>query len=177
MKKSLTDRIKEEMKVRGIKIPALADQTGIPKDRIYAWYRDKSTPKAEDQEVLEKWIVKEISRKNGGNVVTTEETENKDLTMQALVNLSESNRILAESNHSLARSHEELVLMVKSTAHAPDANTHADQLERFSSLLEIIAEIGSGKKLWASKSQAVEELNKFVLDAAAGNKTVDIPAG
>lgn len=68
MVKSLKDRIKEAIKERGIRVPALALQTKIPKDRIYAWYRDGTTPKAEDVEVLENWLSQGSSNKNGEKV-------------------------------------------------------------------------------------------------------------
>lgn len=53
---SLKVRLKDEMNKRGVKVPALSIQTGIPKDRIYAWYRDDTNPKNEDRVILEKWM-------------------------------------------------------------------------------------------------------------------------
>lgn len=67
MAKSLKDRLKEEMKVRGVKTPALSEQTGIPKDRIYAWYRDGTSPKMDDQIILEQWLLGKNSAKNEEN--------------------------------------------------------------------------------------------------------------
>lgn len=63
MTKPLKDRLKEVMELRRVKVPALSEQTGIPKDRIYAWYRDNTSPKAEDQIRLEKWLNGETSTK------------------------------------------------------------------------------------------------------------------
>lgn len=84
------------------------------------------------------------------------------LTMQALVNLTESNRILAESNKTLARSHEELVMMVKSTGSVePKINTGLEA--RFSRLLHLIAQVGSGSR-WDTIDEAEEALGKYVLD-------------
>jgi transcriptional regulator with XRE-family HTH domain len=56
MKKDLKTRLKEAMNERKIKTPALASRLGIPKDRIYAWYRDGSNPKGEDARKIEAWI-------------------------------------------------------------------------------------------------------------------------
>lgn len=55
-RKQLKDRIKEAMEERGIKIPQLAKETKIPKDRIYKWYQDDTNPKYEDALVLENWL-------------------------------------------------------------------------------------------------------------------------
>lgn len=60
MDKPLKVRLKEEMKKRGVRTPALSIQTGIPQDRIYAWYRDGSNPKTEDRAILERWISGEM---------------------------------------------------------------------------------------------------------------------
>ncbi len=62
MRNSIKDRLKDVMQERGIKVPALSSQTGIPKDRIYAWYRDNTEPKAEDRERLLKWMGEEIEK-------------------------------------------------------------------------------------------------------------------
>lgn len=68
------------MKIRGIKVPALSIQTGIPRDRIYAWYRDGSNPKVEDQAALENWITGKTSTKNEGDKMEIGES---DLTATA----------------------------------------------------------------------------------------------
>lgn len=64
MKKFTKITLREEMKRRKVKVPALSEVTGIPKDRIYAWYRDNTNPKKEDQEILEKWINEVPFKKN-----------------------------------------------------------------------------------------------------------------
>lgn len=56
MDKDLKTILKEEMKARKVSTPGLSHQTGIPQDRIYGWYRDGTTPKAEDQKILKAWI-------------------------------------------------------------------------------------------------------------------------
>lgn len=61
------------MKARKVSTPMLAKATGIPQDRIYAWYRDNTTPKAGDKEKLEGWINGEIS--NTGEGQTPEEVK------------------------------------------------------------------------------------------------------
>jgi hypothetical protein len=110
MSNSIKDRIKEELKRRCIKIPALAQQAGIPKDRIYGWYRDKTSPKAEDQAILEKWLAGETSTKNeeiSNNVSrsTVSRPNMPDIPgselLKAITTLTESNKGLVDSNKSI----------------------------------------------------------------------------
>lgn len=60
MSKDLKERLKETMQRRNVKVPQLSIETGIPKDRIYAWYRDNTNPKDQDSKKIEKWITGEI---------------------------------------------------------------------------------------------------------------------
>jgi len=64
MKKFTKAVLREEMKRRKVKVPALSELTDIPKDRIYAWYRDNTNPKKEDQEILEAWLNEVPFKKN-----------------------------------------------------------------------------------------------------------------
>lgn len=58
MTKSLKSTLLEVMKEKGIKIPQLAKETSIPKERIYKWFSEGSNPKAEDSLILSTWIEK-----------------------------------------------------------------------------------------------------------------------
>lgn len=49
------------MEARHIKIPTLAEQLAIPKDRIYKWYQQGTKPKASDAMKVWDWINGEIS--------------------------------------------------------------------------------------------------------------------
>lgn len=60
-KMDLKDRLKIAMHDRNIKVPELAKLLDIPKARIYAWYRDGSTPKSDDTTKIEQWLNEEIS--------------------------------------------------------------------------------------------------------------------
>ncbi|MBS1915713.1 MAG: hypothetical protein JST87_05510 [Bacteroidetes bacterium] len=77
MDKPLKDILKEVMKERNIRVPKLSELTGIPKDRIYAWYRDDTNPKSEDSEILLKWISGEISN-NKSYIESRFEKKNSD---------------------------------------------------------------------------------------------------
>jgi hypothetical protein len=59
MKKEVKEQLKELLDSKRVKIPAVAAGTGIPADRIRAWYRDNTKPKADDQKSLEAYIKKQ----------------------------------------------------------------------------------------------------------------------
>lgn len=54
----LINNLLAEMAVRKVKVPKLAEDTGIPKDRIYKWLQEGNTPKADDQQKLRNWLEK-----------------------------------------------------------------------------------------------------------------------
>lgn len=64
MSKELKIRLKDQMKRRGIKTPALAEMLNIPKDRIYAWYRDDTNPKGDDARKIQNWLDGEENGEN-----------------------------------------------------------------------------------------------------------------
>ena len=74
MDKSLKEKVSEEMKRRGVKVPRLSKETGIPKDRIYKWYQQGSNPKPEDSITLEKWII-DSQMKRQQNMLNEDEGE------------------------------------------------------------------------------------------------------
>jgi predicted DNA-binding transcriptional regulator AlpA len=94
---TLKDRLIEAMKKRSVRFPALAKQTGIPKDRMYKWFNENTNPKLEDAVILEKWISGEVEK-------VPRETQ-VGVTEGTVLSLSESNRILAEANKTLADAH------------------------------------------------------------------------
>lgn len=91
---------------------------------------------------------------------TDHDYETGNLTMKALVNLTESNRVLAESNKTLAESHSRLVTMVetKSTESGPQEIPEAVDA-KLTDALVLLAEIGSGKK-WKSVQEGLAEIHK-----------------
>lgn len=69
----LIQRLKGEMKARGIKTPQLQEETGIPKDRVYKWFKKNSKINHEDAIIIEKWIKRE-EMENIPNIVSEPET-------------------------------------------------------------------------------------------------------
>jgi hypothetical protein len=59
MAKDLKEELKDVMAKRKVKVPKLSIALDIPKDRIYAWYRDNTNPKGDDREKIKKWINEE----------------------------------------------------------------------------------------------------------------------
>lgn len=43
---------------RKLTIPKFSKETGIPVDRIYQWKKGNGKPKAEDAEIIKKWLQK-----------------------------------------------------------------------------------------------------------------------
>lgn len=174
--KQILDIIKE----RNLNVLEIARNSGIPSSRIYKWLDGKGQPKLEDSEKLLKWAKKNLDNvprapQEDGIGITMEEEEHtykktepnqsKDsgiLTLQALVNLTESNKQLAESNHSLSRSHERLVNMVQKSTGDGQSEIPVSVSAKIADFLELIAELGTGKKIWKSKEEALAVLSKFV---------------
>jgi transcriptional regulator with XRE-family HTH domain len=138
----------------------LAGRLKMSKQNLYQLFKSKElqadTVKAIEKELKVSWAqIKEQSVNIAVNIEPA-----RDATGQALVNLTESNKILAESNKTLANSHAELVTMVKGVV--PDQQgTSVTDLARFSDFLEVLADVGSGKR-WHSKKEALAELNKLL---------------
>jgi predicted DNA-binding transcriptional regulator AlpA len=58
MTNDIKTALQQAMKARRVRVPQLAAETGIPKDRIYKWFSEGSNPKANDVTVLDAWIAK-----------------------------------------------------------------------------------------------------------------------
>ncbi len=70
-------------------------------------------------------------------------------------------RDISEANLIWARNTERLIARLTSTGGVPP-ETLLSLERRFSEVLELIAEVGSGKR-WKDKAAALAELNKFVI--------------
>ena len=78
---------------------------------------------------------------------------------QTLHNLSESHRLLSEAHLKQIEANTELIKLVKiSTANASQFPSEV-YLTKFSDMLEVLADIGSGKR-WKDKPSALLELSK-----------------
>jgi dsDNA-binding SOS-regulon protein len=171
--KPLKDRLQEIMKARKVKVPQLAVETKIPKDRIYAWY---TSPKADDQVKLEAWINKKSPSENVDsftiNQISTSYSE------KALAEIAHSNRLLAESvrvqadanriqaeaNKAseetklvLAKNNEDLITIIKTTE-SDVSDSVLNDAAVLVPLTEILADFAVGNVHFHSKKEALAEL-------------------
>ena len=54
----LVVKLFKKLKLFKVSVPLFADQTGIPKDRVYKWKQENTSPKAEDVKLINEWISK-----------------------------------------------------------------------------------------------------------------------
>lgn len=111
--KPLKDRIKDEMKRRGVKVPQLEKETGIPKDRMYKWFQTDNIPKYEDAIILEKWIkgkeVPEVGTRNTdpdipgqAMPILAKNSNNSEKLDTLLLFMQQQSRELKGLNHKLS---------------------------------------------------------------------------
>lgn len=96
------------IKQRGLNVQEIERQSGIKGGRIYKWLNGAGNPKVEDSEKLIKWAgqyLEDVPRATKEAEAVQGPDKEKGLTMQALVNLTESNKTLSDSNKILAESH------------------------------------------------------------------------
>jgi hypothetical protein len=145
---SLKIRLKEALEQRGVKVPTLSKHTGIPKDRIYAWYRDNTDPKMNDAEKLEKWLNEEKPSENEGNgqveeMKALQSTDNLTL-LRILDNLSAAHREISESNNKLADN--EKAILAKIPNSIGDPETMKDVVATVLGLREYVTELAADLK-------------------------------
>lgn len=99
MSKDLKTILKEKLDERGIKIPKLAQLTGIPKDRIYAWYRDNTNPKSKDEELIIKWI--------NGETFTFPKIQDASAKSEVTLEVDELLKIVRDANDKVQKTLEE----------------------------------------------------------------------
>jgi plasmid maintenance system antidote protein VapI len=96
-----------------------------------------------------------------------------DYNSKAVYNLTESNRLIAESNASLAASNKELVQMVKESTASVPRQTDQDVIAMRSVFLELLSEVGSGKR-WKSPEEVKVAYSKGLADVLGLMKEKDI---
>lgn len=177
----------------GLSQQQLADKTGIPKDRIAKWETGKANPKGGDTITLMKFFNTNVPREpvlnedhqtyiNQDKGVNDLQSDNP-ASMQVIMKLSESNRLIAESNASmsesnriLARSNEELVQLVKSSTANASEQTQLTVESKLAGLQEWLLEVAVGKR-WKSKQEAHAVLHKLLFDVGKDKKQEDIQTG
>lgn len=181
MEQPVKERLKQKMDERRVKIPVLAELLGIPKGRIYGWYRDNSNPKADDLQKLEKWIAGETFTKSKEKVARgTEQIDiadstplhdlilsNSKLADAALIN-AEANKLREEKELRLVQSNAELTAMLKQSGVNPEGTVIIDT-SMLMKIRDAIAEIGLSSKKWLTQPEALREAG-ILLGLHVGDK-------
>lgn len=82
-----------------------------------------------------------------------------------LDNLIDNARLLNESHYTLVKNNNDLIQLYKGVIASQPTKNDGACSPMLSNLLELIADVGTGKR-WGSKREALAELNKFVSDIA-----------
>jgi len=179
----------ELKRIRGennnVSVQKIAAKIGVDAERWRKWEAKDLNPREEDQLKIEKFFGVDIQELNKIHKVKfssknvperlnslemhEDQTEyqkgdnksnalntSKDRAMDTLYSLAESNKILVATNAELAGMLKSV--FYKTTAGADQGNP-SDVLSKLDTLLEVIAEVGSGKK-WRSKQEAIATLGK-----------------
>lgn len=172
----VTDLLRE-LKKRNVSVAKFAKEAKIPKGRIYKWNKEGNNPKYEDVSKINKWLGKTTMEKSihgderdATSLVNDPDKKygNDTSPLQAVIHIAASNKVLAEANLKLADAHkilaknnQDLITMIKPTVN--DGQQIPEVVAaRFSGLLELLAQVGSGKK-WKSVEEARAALSKLIL--------------
>jgi len=164
----LIERIK---KVTGLDISQIEEKLGYAKGRI-GQAKSKGQVTEKFLNYIQNSFTLELYQGERGNVnepmVNYGAKGESFMQMQAILNLTNSNKVLAESQKVMATIHSDLVELVKKSECAAEGSPVTD-LAKFSDLLEVIADVASGKR-YKSKQEALAELNKYVAVASQKKK-------
>jgi len=96
----------------------------------------------------------ETKEKGRNDPVATE----YELTVKVLADLAIAHRELAEANNMLTKNQETILARMPAGV---SAKMIVDDQSRWNNLLELLAEVASGKRHFRSKQEALSELNKY----------------
>lgn len=164
----------ETLKNRRLSVPKLSELIGIPKERIYKWKQEGTTPKAEDQKKINAWLNGENMEKVPRATVSEGNGDAQDnaTLLRILDNISASHREISESNNKLAEN-EALII-----ARIPIVGDGQQNLEGAYATLKGVREFvielyADVKKTTPHEAEAV--LGKKVVDAKKKIQKKDNP--
>jgi hypothetical protein len=183
----------EDVELLGLKFPVadISKATGWSKGNVSQYLKKGGSPSQnfldafyrEFGESIKK-VPREKQQESGGSH-TGDQNNSPGITFLAINDIAKSNVILAEANRTLADAHkilaknnEDLIFIMKEskTPLSPSKNL-LNEPATFGALLEVLAEIGSGKK-WHSKDEALAEVGRrLVVKTKQSNRRTDIHAG
>jgi hypothetical protein len=175
--------LKEFLKQGKVSPIELSRQWGTSKQNVYEMFKSRvlseETKKLIEKHFKTKWGTIKASVKIDYDLDRGSKVEppSEPLTIQALVNLTESNKILAESNKTLATSHAELVTMVKGSTVRDLPGSVQDDSATLKDLLEVLAEVGVSAKKWHSKEEGLAALHRISVEYLKRKQVVDTRSG
>lgn len=179
--------ILKEIKDKKLNVSEVARTAGIPVQRFHKWMQGEGKPKADDAEKLKKWAINNLEEVTS-QIVMEPPTAYKSFeneTMKSLLNLTESNRVLAESNKTLAETNSKLAdnnVVLTSAFGRLTAGSHPgtteDVIATVRALQEYTTELAAEvRKTSVSKSQAELGTKMVAKKKQAGRKGTKAGAG
>lgn len=175
----------------GISQQTLADQTGIPKDRIAKWEQGKGSPKASDFMILDKFFAELLPREtdrasatdtSDAEVIKGPGTPARDAAMEVLRTLSagsleqaQANKQQAEANYLSEKNRARILEILQPTAGA-DPQTIEATIATVLGLRKYIAQLAADLKN-APLAAIVDEIDKIVLEEKSRVQSTGSSAG
>ena len=150
----------------GISITDFCKKTGIDRDRFYSWKKGRGNPKANDSELIRKWI-----HENTDKALEIDNMTNKPISKEDVEQddgqLGRSLHTLIESNKMLVETNKDLTGMLKQSYYNK-ANSNSEQHISLILLpyLQKIA-LGGAGRFWKDENVGIVELNKILLSQVA----------
>lgn len=140
-------------------VPEFSVATGIPKDRIYKWKQQGTSPKAEDEKTIQAWINGEtVENSPQSAAVAGIKAESLDPAglLEVLKNVSMGHKEVCASIPILA-DNERMILLKMPTEGVREDKNLADP-EILVRVVQVLAEISSGQLKYRSFDEAMREL-------------------
>jgi hypothetical protein len=131
-------------------------QTDIPAGRIYKWFSGKGNPKSDDTIKLEKYLTK-MEETPAELPISEPKNEEKDLSLKAITNLTETNHVLASNSSRL--------ITLLEQANSNSAPRVPDISELIAPVIRMMAKAGVPDR-WKSVDDGIVELGKLMVIGA-----------
>ena len=161
MNKDLTILL-EIFKRTGISITDFCNKTSIDRNRFYSWKKGRGNPKANDSELIRKWI-----QENTDKALKIDSMTNKPIGKEEVVQndgqQEKSLHALIESNKMLVETNKDLTGMLKQSYYNK-ANSNSDQ-HISATLLPYLKKLALGGvgRFWKDENVGMIELNTILV--------------
>jgi hypothetical protein len=161
---TLVEQLEIKKNAERLTIKEIGAILDIPVERINAWIKNRTEPKYSDGIKLINWLKGQKIDNELKEDAIHYKTNNKDLSLQAIVNLTTTNQTLANNSSRLITLLEE----------KEKSSTASVQQEKFLGvsaanevLLEVLVEVASGKS-YHSPDEAKAAIHKLISDKLKG---------